>query len=46
VFLVNRVQDLEWLVGAISDYLVDPDPAARRSLTFCILGDKGSARPS
>ncbi len=41
LFLVNRASDLEWLVGAISDYLVDPDTAARRSLTFCILGDKG-----
>lgn len=40
-FLVNRQPDLDWLAGAISDYLCDPDPAARRSLSFCILGEKG-----
>ncbi len=41
LYLVNRKDDLDWLVGAIADYLRDPDPTARRALTFCIVGEKG-----
>jgi Cdc6-like AAA superfamily ATPase len=41
LFLVNRKDDLDWLVGAIADYLRDPSPTARRSLAFCIVGEKG-----
>lgn len=39
--LVNRRADLDWLAGAVTDYLNDPDPKARGPLSFCILGEKG-----
>jgi Cdc6-like AAA superfamily ATPase len=41
LYLVNRQVDLDWLVGAISTYLSDPDPRARGPLSFCVLGEKG-----
>jgi Cdc6-like AAA superfamily ATPase len=41
LYLVNRQADLDWLVGAVSTYLRDPDPSARGPLSFCILGEKG-----
>lgn len=41
LLLFNRQSDFDWLVDAISDYLSDPDPRARRALSFCIFGEKG-----
>jgi hypothetical protein len=44
LFLVNRKADFDWLTGAISEYLRDPDPKARGPLSFCVLGDKGAGK--
>ena len=44
LFLVNRKDELDWLAGAVSDYLRDPDPKARGPLSFCILGEKGAGK--
>jgi Cdc6-like AAA superfamily ATPase len=41
LYLVDRQDDLDWLAGAVSDYLRDPDPKAHGHLSFCILGEKG-----
>lgn len=41
LYLVNRATDLDWLGGAVSDYLRDADPRAHGPLPFCILGEKG-----
>jgi len=39
--LINRQADLDWLVGAVSDYMRDQDPRARGALSFCLVGEKG-----
>lgn len=39
--LHNRKNELAWLVDPISTYLRDADRDVRRSLSFCVTGEKG-----
>jgi Cdc6-like AAA superfamily ATPase len=39
--LYNRQTELAWLVDSISTYLKDGNRDARRSLSFCVSGEKG-----
>lgn len=39
--LYNRQDELAWLVDPISTYLRDGDRDTRRSLSFCVTGEKG-----
>jgi hypothetical protein len=39
--LVNRQDDVEWLVDGLSSYLNDPEPHVDAGVAFCVTGEKG-----